>query len=152
MKQPGAKAFFSNVNSATSVDATVDNEALFRVEEIIAGLDCLHEKTENPDAGALHKSLSLFQETLLEHDVSHSFKVNELAAWVVMEILDTGVDLEEVDVWLCHKPTLDEIIFGEDADSLLYQFVNKKDRSNRRKFRSMLRKRGLSKRKAKQGA
>lgn len=149
----GSKNFFKNAIDAASREAVVDCGAEERIDEILYAIDEITrlDGTLTDDlhgGGVLQSALTQFYRQLDEAGVDHSFGVSEVVAWVVIEILDTGVELSEIDYWLCHEPTIHEILLSEEGGGILGLFITRKDRSNRRRFRSQLKKMGISKRKS----
>lgn len=146
VSHPSAKTVRAEMVALTSSQVGADPNSLRNIEEIFDGLEGLKKISDNESDSAIYRVLIKFNESLLLKEVEHSFKPNELVAWIAIEIMNTGVDLCDIAPWLCHEPTLDEIVFGDDATSLLSLFTSRKDKNNRRRFRAMLRTRGLSRR------
>lgn len=144
MPSLGTKTFYESVVNRAVSSEFIEPSTLIRVESVVSDLDSLMGgEAEGASGGVLFEVLTEFNRILKDKGVKHLFKPNELLIWVVLEILDTGSDFSEIDYWLCHEATLNEVVLDDDPDSLLSRFTNKKYRDNRRRFRAKLKKHGL---------
>lgn len=146
VSQPSSKKVHTDMIALASSQVEDDPYSLINIEEVLDGLGGLDSPSGGEIDSCLYRVLKKFNETLDRKNIEHSFRSSELTAWIAIEIMNTGVDLSDIAPWLCHEATLDEIVFGEDSASLLSLFVSRKDKNNRRKFRAMLRSKGLSRR------
>ena len=59
-----------------------------------------------------------------EHSIKLAINYDKLVKWLVIEILNTGIEYDELPAYLNHDPTLEEVIYGngnpEDKDNIFY--------------------------------
>lgn len=70
------------------------------------------------------KSINRLNHLLQKENISHDFSLKDLFIWAALEIVDTDVGMDEIGKWMCHQPTLEEIFFSEDSDSIFVMIKN----------------------------
>lgn len=148
MLSPNTRTAFAEMIKKASVEPQTDMASLAQIDEIFDALQALDDEDadESDMLFPLSSIIKKFVGAIKTRGVSHSFTTREIAAWITLEVIATGVSADDVASWLTHVPTLDEIVFGEDSSSLYRRFCHRKDKNNRRYFRSLLRKNGFARR------
>lgn len=69
---------------------------------------------------------------------SHSPTKKQLVVWIVCEVIATDVSPDELSEWLKHKPTIEEIVFGDDPESILNLLTSPDTKAAEKRFKAIV--------------
>jgi hypothetical protein len=95
-----------------------------------------HSSMEFADLGEAVKALM----GLVKKQGSHGMTKKQLVVWIVCEVIATDVSLDELSDWLKHKPTIDEIVFGDDPSSMISLLTSTDGKAAEKRFKSLVKK------------
>lgn len=109
-----------SVRSETLLGAAVDPVTFSTpgvcIDAIVETITILErgEGRENARLPELVTVVKQLTSQLKKASISHGFTKKELIIWVALEVMETGVGVENLMEWMNHRSTLDEVIFHGD--------------------------------------